>query len=212
LHRWPPTGAFQPFNDTAADRYPRLFQFVQSELGAGNALDILSFGCSTGEEVFTLRRYFPRAAIRGIDINPRNIAICRRRLRAAADAKLSFAIANSTRAEPAAAYDAIFCMTVLCHGDLALPGIPRCDHLIRFAEFAGVVADFQRCLKPGGLLILAHSNFRLRDASAAAGFDTVLSIERPEAAKGRSIFGPDNRLIEEAAPKLDVVFRKKARP
>ena len=48
-----------------------------------------------------------------------------------------------------------------------LPGVTRCDHLIRFEDFARAVADFERCLKPGGLLIIRHSNFRLRDAPMA---------------------------------------------
>jgi len=144
-----PKGAYQPVNDTREDRYPRIFSFVRDRLGADSDVKILSFGCSTGEEVFSLRRYFPRAAIKGIYINPANITVCRRRLARNADAAISFELANSTAAEADARYDAIFCMAVLRHGALANPGITRCDHLIRFEEFAHTVADFGRCLKPG---------------------------------------------------------------
>jgi hypothetical protein len=56
-----PKGAFQPFNDTLDNRYPGIFEFAQAELGAASAIRILSYGCSTGDEVFSLRRYFPRA-------------------------------------------------------------------------------------------------------------------------------------------------------
>src|SRR5690348_1435173 len=70
----PKRGAFQPFNDTQPDRYPVIFKFVQARLGAETPAAILSFGCATGEEVFSLRRYFPRATIKGIDINPGNVA------------------------------------------------------------------------------------------------------------------------------------------
>jgi len=167
LRLLPPTGAFQPFNDTRADRYPKIFGFVQSTLGVTSKIRILSYGCSTGEEVFSLRSYFPRAVIKGIDINAENIAVCRRRLKEKPDAAMSFDSASSTEAEPAAVYDAIFVMAVLRHGSLGLPGVTRCDHLIRFDEFARAVEDFRRCLKPGGLLVIRHSNFRLCDAPAA---------------------------------------------
>ena len=124
LNAHPSKESFQPFNTTKADRYPRIFGFVQRALGADSPLNILSFGCSTGEEVFSLRRYFPRAAIKGVDINPGNIAVCRKRLARAGDASISFGVAASTAGEPVAAYDAIFCMAVLRHGGWARPALP----------------------------------------------------------------------------------------
>jgi SAM-dependent methyltransferase len=208
LYLFRPRGAFQPFNDTEADRYPGVFSFVQSELGGDNAPRILSFGCATGEEVFSLRTYFPRAVIKGIDINPGNIGVCRRRLRQAADAAITFETASSTRAEPAASYDAIFCMAVLRHGSLGLPGVTRCDHLLHFEDFAQAVQDFARCLKSGGLLVIRHSNFRLCDAPAAACFETILRVPTAAGAKKTPLFGPDNRLME-ADEYPDTVFRKK---
>jgi SAM-dependent methyltransferase len=204
--RWrQPAGAFQPYNDTEPNRYPRIFEFVQHLLGAQSELRILSFGCATGEEVFSLRRYFPHAAIKGIDVNTGSIAVARAVLARDPDAMLSFESADSTTAEPAAAYDAIFCMAVLRHGDLALPGVTRCDHLIRFEHFAAKVADFSRCLKLGGLLIIRHSNFRLCDAPAGAAFETILRV--PIRGRTTPLFGPDNVLIE-GGEYPDTVFRK----
>ena len=204
-----PRGIFQWVNTTGANRYPVIFRFVQAQLGADHAGNILSFGCSTGDEVFTLRRYFPQARIKGVDINAANIAVCRKRLRAAPDAKISFATANSTAGEPDAAYDAIFCMAVLRHGDLNRPGVTRCDHLIRFADFAAAIADFERCLKPGGLLILRHSNFRLADTPVAPHFETRLGVKLSPSAK-TPLFGPDNQLLP-GVTDLDTVFRKRPR-
>jgi 2-polyprenyl-3-methyl-5-hydroxy-6-metoxy-1,4-benzoquinol methylase len=207
LYWWPKRGAFQPFNDTQPDRYPVIFKFVADQFGAGRPLDILSFGCATGDEAFSLRRYFPKARIKGLDINPGNIAAARARLAAAPDERLSFAIAGSTADEQAARYDAIFCMAVLRHGGLGEPGVTRCDHLLRFEDVARAVDDFRRCLKPGGLLILRHGNFRLRDMPAGAAFDTLLSVPL-RGDKKTPIFGPDNRLMP-GVEDPETVFRKR---
>jgi 2-polyprenyl-3-methyl-5-hydroxy-6-metoxy-1,4-benzoquinol methylase len=202
----PPEGVFQPFNDTQPDRYPAIFKFVQQQLGSESDVKILSFGCATGEEVFSLRQYFPRAAIKGIDANRGNIVVAQRRLRAAPDPGLSFAGGASARTEPAAFYDAIFCMAVLRHGSLGASGATRCDHLIKFETFAAAIADFHRCLKPGGLLIVRHSNFRVSDTPLGTAFETILRVPLQGAA-GTPIFGPDNVLIPDADDP-DTVFRK----
>src|SRR5690348_5151678 len=169
-------------------------------------ISILSYGCSTGDEVFSLRRYFPCANIKGLDINPANVAVCRRRLKNTPDANIVFATADSTGAEPSRDYDAIFCMAVLRHGSLGLPGVTRSDHLIRFEDFSRAVADFERCLKPGGLLVIRHSNFRLCDAPAGQDFETVLQV--PHDPK-TPLFGSDNRLLL-TRDYPDTVFRKKS--
>lgn len=206
LYWRPRRGGFQPFNDTRADRYPFIFAFVQGQLGAERAMNILSFGCATGEEVFSLRRYFPAATVKGIDINPGNVAVARRRSRALPDAQVSFECKSSTAEETAEIYDAIFCMAVLRHGSLGEPGVTRCDHLLRFEDFAAAIADFHRCLKPGGLLIVRHSNFRVCDAPVGAKFETILSVPIP-GPKQTPIFGPDNQLMPGLAYS-DAVFRK----
>lgn len=203
-----PAGAYQPFNDTRDDRYPRIFRFVQGELGADGDVKILSFGCSTGDEVFSLRRYFPRAAIKGLDINSANIAEARRRLAQAEDVSIGFDVASSTAGEADASYDAIFCMAVLRHGSLKNPGVTRCDHLIRFEDFARTIADFDRCLKPGGLLIVRHSNFRVSDTPADADFECILRVKLPKGSGQAPIFGPDN-CLKVGADYPDTVFRKK---
>jgi SAM-dependent methyltransferase len=204
LIRSRPKAVFQPFNDTAPNRYPRIFSFVQSELGRDSEASILSFGCSTGEEVFSLRHYFPRAFIKGIDLNRGNIAVCRRRIDREGDPRLAFEVGDSLRSEAPCSFDAIFCMAVLRHGDLR--GQTRSDHLIRFADFAATIDDIDACLKPRGLLIIRHSNFRLCDTPAAAGFETILRV--PVGGQGSTpLFGADNLLMP-GAEYPDTVFRK----
>ncbi len=204
------SGAFQIGGDTGEDRYPEIFRFVEDALDGGLNARLLSFGCSTGEEVFTLRRYFPRAAIDGADINPYRIRACRARWRREGrDPRLRFVVAGSAAALPAARYDAIFCLAVLRHGGLRQGGepAPRCDHLIRFDAAARLVGELARRLKPGGLLAIAHSNFRFSDMPASSEFEVALSRDLELAILGPPLYGPDNRLLPGAVYR-DLVFRK----
>jgi SAM-dependent methyltransferase len=198
--------AFQPFNTTKADRYPHIFGRARKLLGADRPLDILSFGCSTGEEVFTLRRYFPDAAVKGIDINRANIGRARARLAAAPDHLVTFQVAGDTRAEPGDHYDAIFCMAVLRDGRLSVSRPATCLPLLDFADFAAMVADFHRCLKPGGFLALNHANFRFIDAPVAARFEASLWVPPDQRTP---LYDAANRLLP-GATYADVLFRKLA--
>ena len=112
---------FQPFGDTAPDRYPEIFAAIADGLADRSAPGLLSFGCSTGDEVFTLHRYLPQASIRGVDISADRIAICRSRLERETPetkARVRFDLAVAGDIEPAAAYDAVLAMAVFRHGDL----------------------------------------------------------------------------------------------
>jgi len=201
-----PRRLFQPEPTTGMDRYPDLFRFARERLGDGPDRRILSFGCSTGEEVFSLRRYFPQARIKGIDINAHSVGKALERLRAqGADDGLAFEVAASASAEPPSFYDAVFAMAVFRDGALgAAP--PRCDHLIRFADFERSVADLARCLKPGGLLVLRHANFRFSDTGAAAAFDKRHAARLLLKACPTPIYGLDDALS--SAPADDGVFEK----
>jgi SAM-dependent methyltransferase len=194
--RGPVPGLFQPYNHTLPDRYPWLFRFAAERLGHRQNLRILSFGCSLGEEVFSLRNYFPTADIKGIDIDPRNIHHCQMRARADDAQGVTFTTAATTQGEPAASYDAIFCLAVLCLADLTISGAHRCDPLLRFDDFERMVADFARCLKPGGLLLLHTANFRFCDTATAPDFETVLEVDPAQLAPD-VLFDRNNKLMRD---------------
>jgi SAM-dependent methyltransferase len=192
--RRPLSGEFQPYNFTLPDRYPWLFGFAATRIGLRPDPRILSFGCSRGEEVFSLRKYFPSAVIKGIDINPRNIARCLARARAENSANVTFEIAATTEEEPTSSYDAIFCLAVLCNGDLTTSGAQRCDPLLHFETFDRMVGDFARCLKSGGLLVLHTTNFRFCDTAIARDFDVVYEAD-PKHLALDVLFDRNNRLM-----------------
>lgn len=197
----------QPSPVTSADRYPWIFAFLQNELSKTPASRILSYGCATGEEVFTLAKYFPEAKLVGIDINPRNIKICDRKLaKRRLQNRIEFRCAGSPVAELAESYDAILCLAVLRHGALQDSAPESCWPWIDFAAVDRLVADLAHCLKPGGYLALWNSHFRFTDMSVASQFDAVLLNERGGWAN-TPIYGPDNRRLD-VADYCAAVFQK----
>jgi SAM-dependent methyltransferase len=208
LLRWrDPENLFQPFSETSLDRYPEIFRFARDQIGDSAAHRILSFGCATGEEVFSLRRYFPLASIRGLDINTRSIARARRRLESMGDDRISFDVAASA-ADETGPYNAIFCMAVFRHGGLGTSGTEgRCDHLIRFEDFERCLSDLSRRLSPGGLLFVQHSNFRLCDTALSGIFDVVYrGASAPDPLT--PIFDRNNRLLPDTG-NGEIGFRKR---
>jgi SAM-dependent methyltransferase len=206
LQRDQNSGLLQPSSKTSPDRYPNLFAFVQDWLKDTICPSILSYGCSTGDEVFSLRHYFPKGRIKGIDINTASIKTCFKRLEQAPDVNILFGCAASPKEEPTEHYDAIFCMAVLRHGALQEHCPDRCDPHIRFDDVAALVSDLARCLKPGGLFITQNSHFRFADLPVAAQFDAVWSDHRSQMAN-YPLYGPDNVRLD-IQPYRDAVFRK----
>ncbi|MES2441755.1 MAG: nucleotidyltransferase family protein [Pseudomonadota bacterium] len=173
---------------TRTDRYPLAFAFARDRLGDSEAPRILSFGCSTGEEVATLRHYFPAATIKGIDVDSRRIAAARANF---ADSRIAFEATGTAQREPDGFYDAIFCMAVFRDPALDLPETRRADGAITFAAFDREIAELARCLKPGGLLFVEHANFRVADTAAAGHFETVLHSDPPRSGLSPGLYGPD---------------------
>lgn len=202
-----PPGLFQPYGTTQEDRYPELFQSIRQVLADAEQTHLLSFGCSTGEEVFSLARYFRHAHIRGVDIDAGRIGRCWARWqREGREPRLSFACAGDVALENTASYDLVMAMAVFRHG--ALGGSPiDCSAWIRFADFDRVLGDLVRVLKPGGLLVIRHANFRFGDTGVAGLFECLLN----EAGQGSPVYGRDNRLLR-GMPGDDGIYRKRPAP
>lgn len=205
-------GRFQAYSHTLPDRYPWLFEFARANIRDSAATNLLSFGCSSGEEVFSLRKYFPAAAIKGIDIEGSNISRCEVRARMENASGTTFAVAADTEGEPTGYYDGIFCLAVLCLGDLTVSGAQRCDPHLYFKDFERMVTDFSRCLRAGGVLFLLTTNFRFCDTAISRDFDVVLEAEPAQLAPD-VLFDCNDRLLPGARYR-PAVFRKRtlARP
>ena len=208
LARRQPENLFQFRTVTAPNRYPRLFAYLREHVTAPHAR-VLSFGCATGEEVFSLRRYLPAATIKGLDINPANIATCASRLAVAPDAGLAFAVGSSAATETPESYDAVLALAVFQHPDLKLDRrVATCAPRIRFVDFERVVAGLAAGVKPGGYLALRHTAFRFADTACSRDF--TLRLELPTEVAFFPRFDRDDRRIADAATE-QVVFQKNLR-
>lgn len=200
-----PKNLFQPYTTTSPDRYPEEFRIVRLEITADQPR-ILSFGCSSGDELLTLREYFPSARIKGIDANP--LAVRTARKRVAGAGAIEVEKGSDARGEQPASYDAVLALAVFRHGALS-EAPPSCAEYLRFADFERTVTDLAAAVKPGGVLVLRHANFRFTDCAAAAGFELVCGGFASAGASGlpSPVYGRDDELLDHAQ-RDDGIYRR----
>ncbi len=198
--------ALQPERETVSDRHPPLFAFVRDALAEQAKPRLLSLGCSTGEEPVTLARYLPRAEIDAIDINARSLTRARRLARNNGARQIRFAESGDPLAL-GGGYDAVFCLSVLRHGDLGTHRPADCAEILPFARIDALLERIDAALVPGGLLVVWGANFRIADSAIAPRYAAleVHGVKQPRGA----LYGPDNRLMD--IDRIDrFVFRKAA--
>jgi len=186
-------GLFQPENTTRPNRYPEIFAWLRETLAADPTPRILSFGCSTGEEIVTLKSYLPQAHITGIDINRGNLIEAAAKTRGFGDS-VRLIEASSLADEPPDYYDAILCLTVLLNRKLRLEQLTDSSAILPFAQFEAAVTDIARCVKPGGYLVIYGTNFDFGDTAIAAQFAPSAFQPKPEETPAPA-FSRENRLI-----------------
>ena len=173
--------------NTWYDRYPDIFQWC-SEYFRGRSIRILSFGCSTGEEVITLRdMYFTDSKIHGVDIDQRVMTDWHRLI----NENVEFS------GEISGVYDLVFCLSVLCRaGD-------NWDNKY-FVDFDRQLVYIDDHIKVGGLLSVYNSAFRLSDSSIYGHYEATCEFKDSGSITKYDTLG--NVVTE---PYRHVVFRKK---
>jgi hypothetical protein len=156
---------------TYINRYPGIFSACQNYLDRQN-LKILSYGCSTGEEVLTLREYFPNAEIIGAEINKRSLKICRN---LQVDNQTTFIYSKQNEIKKHGPYDAIFCMAVLQRKPhyIAEKGISSLKKIYPFEKFEKQIIELDEMVKPGGLLIVHFTQYSFVDTAIASKYTAL---------------------------------------
>ena len=182
---------------TSEERYPELFDLAAKL--APNAERILSFGCSTGEELDAIRRRFPLAEIVGAEINPRSRRIAARRVDS--DERTTIVSPKAV----SGSFDVIFALAVLQREPHTIEQIGSRDisgHY-PFARFDAAVSDLASRLREKGLLCVIHAQYRVEDSSAARQLHPVEASPMMEG----PLFGPDGKKLE--LPVAKTMFRKR---
>lgn len=176
---------------TEANRYPELFNACKLLLHDVPEPRILSFGCSTGEEAFSLAALMPNAQVIGADINHWCLRKCRS---ANSNPRLHFVHAHSNAFDSLSGLDAIFCMAVFQRTENRTRPAESAHPSFPFARFEQQIAKLDRMLAVGGLFFIDHSDFRFQDTCVAARY-APLEFKGNSIAQERPVFGPDNKLI-----------------
>jgi hypothetical protein len=141
---------------------------AQAQLGTplGRKLKILSFGCSTGEEIVTIRSIFPEADLYGCEIEPVALG------EAMATTGHLATIFKSDRAaiRDHGPFDLINCASVLC-----LDPPTDMQKLFPPEDFDELLSVLDSALVPGGIIALTNASYRFYDSPLAPFYDPVRS-------------------------------------
>ncbi len=186
---------------TNMNRYPIIFNMVKSLINRPYPR-ILSFGCSTGEECFSLREYFLESNILGADINIKNLNKARMQN---TDSKIIFILSNHNELKKYGPYDIIFVMSVLCRWE-DTKYVDDCKDIYPFSKFNDSINHLVNALNKDGLMVVYNSNFKVEDSSAATQL-TPLDIESITESGFVHKFDSNNNKIEGIHNK--VIYKKK---
>ncbi|WP_216829019.1 class I SAM-dependent methyltransferase [Alkalihalobacterium elongatum] len=189
---------------TGMNRYPEIFSACKNYLKDKHDLKILSYGCSTGEEVLTLRNYFPTAQISGADVNKRSLKICRS---LSTDNKISFIFSTPRNLKKQGPYDAIFCMAVLQRTphDIANNNITSLKTIYPFEKFEKQIIELDQLVKPNGLLIVHYTQFSLFDTKVGYKYRALGNITQHDYVS--PVFDQESIIVNNNQP-LNTIFIK----
>jgi Methylase of chemotaxis methyl-accepting proteins len=181
--------AIQGSTFTLIDRYPKLFEACRDYFCDVQKPQIMSFGCSTGEEVKSILTYMPTASVVGVDINK----WCLRKARQfnyGSDAL--FINRMSPEFNKLSDLDAIFCMAVFQKTENRMDEDNSRAHFFKFESFEQEMCLLHDKLKVGGLMIIDHTDFSFADTIIADRY-SVLDFEYNKIARKRPLFGRNNQ-------------------
>jgi hypothetical protein len=180
-------------NDTSEDRYPAIFQHLMKEasINERSELKILSFGCSTGEECSSLRKYFPSALIVGLDINTKNIEIARKKN---LDDKIVF-FSDLEDIKQYGEFGIVIAMSVLCRWPDS-SGINNISGIFSYKTFNKMLEMINEFVAKSGYLIIYNANFRFTDTQISNHYSKI-SIPNYSDSGFVTKFSASNKILSE---------------
>ena len=155
----------QKYTNSFKERYPELFQITRLYFWRPESSPkIMSFGCAHGEELFTLRKYFPLSTIIGIEKNGLMRRLCKWRTRS-----IDVAVYSSIDKVGDPNFELIFALAVLQRTD---------DHgkekqVFFFSDFEYWVRKLDEKLVVNGLLVVANADYDLLDTGLASAYEPL---------------------------------------
>lgn len=199
------SGLLQTETNTTRNRYPNAFAACASSLP--KSAKILSFGCSKGDEVFTLaQQYFDQSTIVGVDLNHECLQTARSRLQNEdiRNNEVFFELSSEHWLQSMAPFDAIFAMSVLC----LWPKTKQMENIsdvFPYARFSEAINLLDALLPVGGILTIVNSNYSFEHTHAARNYETM---DTPDALTIGFVkrFSPSGDV--DPSPGAGVMFRK----
>jgi hypothetical protein len=154
---------------TWVNRYPDVFrtvQMFQAQYSTTTSPRILSFGCSSGQELQSIRNYFPTAAIFGCDVNRAALAEA-----AKVDGCTVF-LSTPEAIKAFAPFDIIFAMSVLCRFSLSQTA-KSLKSIFPFSEFEDHLGSLNDALSDNGLLCIQNANYLFSQSSLYPSYAPV---------------------------------------
>lgn len=182
---------------TSSDRYPELFKAIVAATPKDEP-DILSFGCSTGEECWTMRDYFPNSMITGVDSNVDRVKI-------ADTSNLDPDMEFWTHIPGIRQFDIALALSVFCRWP-DLHGLESSVLVYPFDMFHRGVHELDKSVKVGGLLSIYNANYRFKDSIVSERYELIPTPEVPIGFV--DVFNVDNKLAPDQNYN-EVLWRKK---
>ena len=146
---------------TCYNRHPEMFSECKGIISDDGA-KILSFGCATGEEVFTLKElYFTKNKIDGYDISKDAVQMARLRN---TNSEIFFFDSLNDILENS--YDIIFCLSVLTRN-------PDDERTYAFEVFETTLKLIHRYLKIGGYICIWNSRYEFTDTDISQKYTPI---------------------------------------